>query len=94
MPQLACLNRAWIVRGVDDVDVCARRVKNSAAQSIGGSKDILDVGRFAVAGDPQGAGLMLIEPNGDQQPARLLPSTVMGLSLSGPVVKPLMPAVR
>ena len=42
--------------GVDDVDAYARRVKKSGGAIHRGPENIPGVGRFAVAGDPQGSG--------------------------------------
>src|ERR1700730_1135357 len=67
---------AWMgYIGVDDVDAYARRVKKSGGAIHRGPENIPGVGRFAVAGDPHGAGFMLFAPNSDQQPAPVLPGT-------------------
>lgn len=61
---------AWMgYIGVDDVDAYACRVKKAGGAIHRSPEDIPGVGRFAVAGDPQGAGFMLFAPNGGQQPS-------------------------
>jgi predicted enzyme related to lactoylglutathione lyase len=58
---------AWMgYIGVDDVDVYAKRVKAAGGAIHRGPEDIPGVGRFAVAGDPHGAGFMLFRGSSDQ----------------------------
>jgi predicted enzyme related to lactoylglutathione lyase len=58
---------AWMgYIGVDDVDVYAKRVKAAGGAIHRGPEDIPGVGRFAVAGDPHGAGFMLFKGAGDE----------------------------
>jgi len=72
----AGINPAWMgYIGVDDVDAYARRVWDSGGTIHRGPEDIPGVGRFAVAGDPHGAGFMLFAPNSAQQPASAPPGT-------------------
>lgn len=72
----AGVNPAWMgYIGVDDVDAYARRIKKSGGAIHRGPEEIPGIGRFAVAGDPHGAGFMLFEPNSDQQPAPVPPGT-------------------
>ena len=60
---------AWMgYVAVDDVDVYAKRVKAAGGAVHRGPEDIPGVGRFAVAGDPHGAGFMLFKGMGDQAP--------------------------
>ena len=67
---------AWMgYIGVDDVDAYVGRVKKAGGTIHRGPEDIPGVGRFAVAGDPHGAGFMLFQPDSDQQPAPVRPGT-------------------
>ena len=67
---------AWMgYIGVDDVDAYARRIKQAGGAIHRGPEDIPGIGRFAVAGDPHGAGFMLFATNGGQQPAPVPPGT-------------------
>ena len=50
---------------VDNVDTDAERVKAAGGAIAREPTDIPDVGRFAVIGDPQGAGLAILRPNPD-----------------------------
>src|SRR6516165_12571402 len=60
---------AWMgYIGVDDVDVYAKRVKTAGGVIHRGPEDIPGVGRFAVAGDPHGAGFMLFKGTGNEPP--------------------------
>src|SRR5262249_56120974 len=60
---------AWMgYVAVDDVDVYAKRVKAAGGTVHRGPEDIPGVGRFAVAGDPHGAGFMLFKGMGDEAP--------------------------
>jgi len=52
---------------VDDVDASAERIKKAGGAIHRGPEDIPGVGRFAVAGDPYGAGFMLFAASSDQQ---------------------------
>jgi len=62
---------AWMgYVAVDDVDIYAKRVKAAGGAVHRGPEDIPGVGRFAVAGDPHGAGFMLFKGMGDQAPMR------------------------
>ena len=61
---------AWMgYIGVDDVDDYAKRVKKAGGAIFREPTDIPGVGRFAVAGDPHGAGFMLFKGSTDQAPA-------------------------
>src|SRR5438067_5715503 len=61
---------AWMgYIGVDDVDNYADRVKKAGGAIHRAPADIPGVGRFAVAGDPYGAGFLLFAPKTDQEPA-------------------------
>jgi uncharacterized protein len=58
---------AWMgYIGVDDVDVYAKRVKAAGGAIHRDPEDIPGVGRFAVVGDPHGAGFMLFRGSSDQ----------------------------
>jgi predicted enzyme related to lactoylglutathione lyase len=61
---------AWMgYIGVEDVDAYAKRVKAAGGAIHREPEDIPGVGRFAVAGDPHGAGFMLFKGDSDQAPA-------------------------
>jgi predicted enzyme related to lactoylglutathione lyase len=61
---------AWMgYIGVDDVDAYAKRVKAAGGAIQRDPEDIPGVGRFAVAGDPHGAGFMLFKGTSDEAPA-------------------------
>jgi len=67
---------AWMgYIGVDDVDASAERIKKAGGAIHRGPEDIAGIGRFAVAGDPYGAGFMLFAANSDQQPVPVSPGT-------------------
>ena len=53
--------------GVSNVDEFAVKVKDAGGSIMRPPEDIPTVGRFAVAGDPQGAAFLLFQPIGDQQ---------------------------
>ena len=53
---------------VDDVDAYARKVKAAGGAIYRDPTDIPNVGRFAVAGDPHGAGFMLFRGQGEAAP--------------------------
>jgi predicted enzyme related to lactoylglutathione lyase len=55
--------------GVDDVDAFAARVKAAGGAVHRGPEDIVDVGRFAVVADPQGAVFILFTPSRDGEPS-------------------------
>src|SRR5262249_30461508 len=58
---------AWMgYIGVDDVDAYAKRVKAAGGAIHRDPEDIPGVGRFAVAGDPHGAGFILFKGTGDE----------------------------
>jgi uncharacterized protein len=60
---------AWMgYIGVDDVDAYAKRVKAAGGAIHRGPEDIPGVGRYAVAGDPDGAGFMLFQGASDEAP--------------------------
>jgi uncharacterized protein len=60
---------AWMgYIGVDDIDAYAKRVKAAGGAIHRGPEDIPGVGRFAVAGDPDGAGFMLFQGASDEAP--------------------------
>ncbi len=50
---------------VDDVDATAEKVKAAGGAIYRAPSDIPNVGRFAVAGDPHGAGFILFKPSGE-----------------------------
>jgi predicted enzyme related to lactoylglutathione lyase len=54
---------------VDDVDAYAGKVKAAGGAIYRPPSDIPNVGRFAVAGDPHGAGFILFKAAGDAVPA-------------------------
>jgi predicted enzyme related to lactoylglutathione lyase len=53
---------------VDDADAAVDRLKAAGGQLRRGPEDIPHVGRFAVVGDPQGAGFNLLAPDGPDMP--------------------------
>lgn len=55
--------------GVDDVDAYAKKVVKAGGKIWKEAQDIPGVGRFAVAGDPHGAGFILFKGNGEAMPA-------------------------
>jgi predicted enzyme related to lactoylglutathione lyase len=55
--------------GVDDVDAYAKRVKTAGGAIHRDAEDIPGIGRFAVAGDPDGAGFILFTGTSDQAPS-------------------------
>ena len=55
--------------GVDDVDGYAKRVKAAGGAIHRAAEDIPGIGRFAVAGDPDGAGFILFTGTSDQVPS-------------------------
>jgi predicted enzyme related to lactoylglutathione lyase len=60
---------AWMgYIGVDDVDAYAKRVKAAGGAIHRDPVDIPGVGRFAVVGDPHGAGFMLFKGTSDEAP--------------------------
>jgi len=60
---------AWMgYIAVDDVDVYAKRVKSAGGAIHRAPEDIPGVGRFAVVGDPHGAGFMLFKGTSDEAP--------------------------
>jgi uncharacterized protein len=61
--------------GVPDVDDYAKRVKAAGGKIMREPADIPNVGRFAVAADPDGAGFILFKPNSSEVPAPLPPGT-------------------
>jgi uncharacterized protein len=61
---------AWIgYIGVNDVDIHAGKVKAAGGMIHRPPTDIPNVGRFAVASDPQGVGFILFKGNGETAPA-------------------------
>ena len=54
--------------GVDDVDAYAKRVKMAGGTIHREPSDILGIGRFAVAGDPHGAGFILFKGTSEEAP--------------------------
>ena len=60
---------------VDDVDAAAKRVATAGGRILRGPMDIPNVGRFAVAGDPHGAGFMIFRANRDDGPQPPTPGT-------------------
>ena len=60
---------------VDGVDTYAKKAKAAGGAIHRGPEDIPGVGRFAVAGDPHGAGFILFKPNSTEQPAAVAPGT-------------------
>jgi len=67
MPPEACANGAPVCWqgyiGVDDVDSCASRISATGGAVIQPPQDIPNVGRFAVAADPQGAVFVIFKTN-------------------------------
>ena len=62
---------AWMGHiGVDDVDAYAKKVKAAGGAIYREPSDIPMVGRFAVAGDPRGAGFILFQPNSTEAPTQ------------------------
>jgi uncharacterized protein len=62
---------AWMgYIAVDDVDDYAKRVKAAGGSIMREPADIPNVGRFAVAADPHGAGFYLFKPNTTEQPTQ------------------------
>jgi predicted enzyme related to lactoylglutathione lyase len=60
---------AWMgYIGVDDVDAYAKRVTAAGGAVHRGPEDIPGIGRFAVAGDPHGAGFIIFKGASDQVP--------------------------
>lgn len=53
---------------VDDTDAAAARVEAAGGDIRRAPADIPGIGRFAVAADPQGAGFLLMTPDGPDQP--------------------------
>jgi uncharacterized protein len=61
---------AWMgYIGVEDVDVYASKVKAAGGAIHREPSDIPNVGRFAVAADPTGAGFILFKGQGEAAPA-------------------------
>jgi uncharacterized protein len=61
--------------GVDDVDAYAKRVTAAGGAVHRGPEDIPGIGRFAVAGDPHGAGFIIFKGASDQVPTPPPPDT-------------------
>ena len=59
----------------EDVDTFAKRVKKAGGAIHRPPEDIPGIGRFAVAGDPHGAGFILFQPNSTEQPVPVAPGT-------------------
>ena len=53
---------------VDDVDEAGKRIAKAGGRVLRGPMDIPNVGRFAVAGDPHGAGFIIFRANRDDGP--------------------------
>ena len=53
---------------VDNVDAYARKLTAAGGTIFRDPTDIPNVGRFAVVGDPHGAGFVLFQPNGEPPP--------------------------
>ena len=53
---------------VDDVDAAGKRVSAAGGRILRGPMDIPNVGRFAVAGDPHGAGFIIFRADRDDGP--------------------------
>jgi len=67
---------AWMgYIGVDDVDAYAARVKAAGGAVHRAPQDIPGVGRFAVVGDPTGAGFILFRGSSEQAPTPPAPGT-------------------
>jgi uncharacterized protein len=67
---------AWMgYIGVDDVDDYAKRITAAGGAIHRGPEDIPGIGRFAVAGDPHGAGFMIFRGASDQVPTPAAPGT-------------------
>ncbi|MEP7063309.1 MAG: VOC family protein [Betaproteobacteria bacterium] len=68
---------AWMgYIGVDDVDATATRIKVAGGAIHRGPEDIPGIGRFAVAGDPHGAGFIIFKGASDQVPAPVVAGTL------------------
>jgi len=62
---------AWMgYIAVDDVKAYADKVKAAGGEIYRPATEIPNVGTFAVAGDPSGAGFLLFKGNGEQAPAQ------------------------
>ena len=59
---------------VDDVDAMAGKVAAAGGRVMKPASDIPNVGRFAVVGDPDGAGFILFKPNGTPPPGYVPPA--------------------
>jgi hypothetical protein len=60
---------AWMgYISVDDVDASAKRIKDAGGMIHKEPTDIPGIGRFAVCGDPSGAGFLIFKPNTSQEP--------------------------
>jgi predicted enzyme related to lactoylglutathione lyase len=60
---------AWMgYIGVDNIDAYAKRVMSAGGAIHRGPEDIPGIGRFAVAGDPHGAGFMLFQGTSSEAP--------------------------
>jgi uncharacterized protein len=67
---------AWMgYIGVDDVDATTPRIKAAGGAIHRGPEDIPGIGRFAVAGDPHGAGFIIFKGASDQAPAPVAAGT-------------------
>ena len=56
---------------VDDVDAYAKKIKAAGGSIYRDATDIPTIGRFAVAGDPTGAGFIIFKPSGSESAAPL-----------------------
>lgn len=54
--------------GVEDVDAATRRLKDAGGAVHREPDDIPNVGRFSLVADPQGANVVLFQPNGEEAP--------------------------
>jgi predicted enzyme related to lactoylglutathione lyase/predicted 3-demethylubiquinone-9 3-methyltransferase (glyoxalase superfamily) len=67
---------AWMgYLGVDNIDLFVSRVRQAGGVIHRGPERIPGVGRFAVAGDPYGAGFMLFERDAALEPAAVPPGS-------------------
>lgn len=64
--------------GVDDIEATVAKVAELGGTIHRPPTDIPGVGRFAVVGDPQGAGFHLFQPNADRPPAPPIPAGTVG----------------
>jgi predicted enzyme related to lactoylglutathione lyase len=83
MPQEACDRGAPVCWqgyiAVEDVDACAKLITAKGGSIIMAAQDIPNVGRFALAADPQGAVFIIFKPNPMDTPIPSAPPGAPGL---------------